>query len=219
MNFARLCWLELKNVPRIPMVILAAVVGYVYSQSPLEALVGSGPPPAAVYRLYLFVVMLGATYMAAFFVGSNVVLKAKMNDVYDRVFTFPVAPWKLFLSKVAPTAVISFATAVVVGGLFYARMEVVSPSYFALLAGVSLVFAVGLTSANTALLLLLDTPRLATFGTIGIIILLFRLPAFIIDRGVGVETVMAVVFLAVVAVSVTGVVLLSRIDSERILLS
>ncbi|WP_135821803.1 ABC transporter permease [Halostella litorea] len=219
MKFGRLCWLELKNVPRLPIVVLAAVVGYVYSQSPLDALVGTSSPPAAVSRLYLFLVMLGAAYMASFFVGSNVVLKAKMNDVYDRLFTFPVAPWKLFLSKVAPTAAISFVTAAVVGGLFYLRMETVSPSYFLLLAGVSLVFAVGLTSASVALLLLLDTPRLATFGTIAILIALFRLPAFVLDLGVDPDSVMAVVFAAVVAISVASVALLTRVDSERILLS
>lgn len=218
MNFAKLCLVEARNTNYRHVLLGVGILAFVYTQTPVMEFVGSGVP-APIRRFYLFFLGFTAVYLFVFFLGLTPVLREKAGNVYDRVFTMPVGPWRVFAGKIAGVATVSFLLG---GGTVLAVVVTVTgsfePGVVAAIVAALAVVAVGLAGTMTAVVLHFESPRLVFFG--GMIVLggLTQLPRYLVKWDLSPNLAVAGTISVVVIGATLGFGALTRVNSETVVL-
>ncbi|WP_135827959.1 hypothetical protein [Halorussus halobius] len=216
MNARELVALELRNLRPFSAGVAVVLAGYVVAVSPLVEIVAAfGDRPTLLAGLGLLSAFAFGWTFAYLFGGFSAVVKRE-NDVYDRYFALPVAPWKVFLAEAVGVAVPAFAcTAGTLVAVTVIAEDV--PGWFAVWSVVAAaVFVVGTTSLVFVTTLSFDNPRAPTIAYFAGIGLLFVGARGVGGLPVGPEVITAGLAVVLTGLSVGAVGALTRLSGRRL---
>ncbi len=219
MNKLALLKLEFKNflkLSKIPILIFIVILIIIIRniQIPFEVFKENKNISTFLTLSILLAISYAGVFIFTFGFGRK-----KLNNIYHRYFISPTKPISLFFIELAPPFTLSLLGTISYGIFIYLKFHPVSLSIFIFIIIICLIFLIGVLMCFFSLNLILKNIQVISAIKFLLIFALSYFPNFVISKGypvsiliLGLSAFSAIIFL-------TGIILLIKINSEKVILS
>uniref|UniRef100_A0A7C5V298 ABC transporter permease n=1 Tax=Caldicellulosiruptor owensensis TaxID=55205 RepID=A0A7C5V298_9FIRM len=216
--FSKILRLEFKNYFKsmlLLLIILNVVIGYIVKNlTQLMTFIKNKPSVCLLYTLF---VLIAIAYSGTFITTINFE-KEKNSNIYHRYFVLPLNSTAMFIIKLAPALFVNLLIVIVWGIFIWVKTQVVGLGFFFFLLLTSAIFSIGCLLIIYYVNLTIKNTAIVSGVKLSLIFLFSYLPQLVISYNLSIPATKICLIVFSWAVFFVGIVLIRRINSEKIIL-